>query len=688
MRPGLGLALLACGVVVLGACSASEPGVNQFTVPGTDAAVITPDVGVDSGAGDATASGKLTLLSVKPTHGPFVGGTKVTLQGTGFDKTCKVKIGGKNIQVGQTKVAGPLSLTVVSPAGIPGTADVELSCGSSKARLNDGYTYDAVFMDPSSGPTTGGTLVNIYGTSTSFASGMKLSLGGKAMTDVTVAGATAMTAKTPAGTAGYVDLVVGDGKGKSVTVKDAYSYYVSTNPKSGGLGGGPIKGTLTVSVLDSATRAPIDGAAVLVEDSTGTLFSGKTGSTGVLVFSKAGFHGPVNVTAGKTKYESTTVVNMDARDITILLVQIAEPGSGPGPPPLLSSTVKGFLMFGGSTGAGTSAWKIVPEPRTDEVKRAYINHSISLVGAKLAGLDLVQYIDYDPTSKATAWPYKMGTYPGIQAVYALAGLYNKTTKVFTPYAMGIKRGVVVGPGGIIDKVNILVEIPLSRTITVQLKDVPSSSKIHRIRLAIDLGAEGFIVRLDNEVTGTTGVPTSTSFTRMPPFNYQGLTDATWAVDTALDGGGTVDSPYVPYVRGTTRSMKDTAGVLVMDKYVGPGLLTDPQSAQYLTNNTLTWTNTGSPADLVFTRIVMNAVPPTPVWRIISRGNVTSVKLPDPATAGLNAWTPGKLYIWAHWAIHLHPGYTFDKFTYDHMYSRYWDRWSQQQSYFQLKSTSP
>lgn len=685
MRPGL--VMCVAGVMVVGACSSSDPEVNTFKVPGTDAVVVIPDVGLDLGSGDASATDKLSLVSVKPTHGPFVGGTKLTLRGTGFSKTCKVEIGGKNIQVGQTKVAGPLSMTVVTPAGTPGAVDVKVTCGAHNVRLINGYAYDSVFMDPSSGPTAGGTLVKIFGTSTSFASGMKLSLGGKAMTEVTVAGATAMSAKTPAGTAGLVELVVGDSKGTSITVKEAFNYYVSTNPKSGGLGGGPIKGTLTVSVLDSATRAPIDGAAVLVQDSTQTLFTGKTGSSGVLVFSKIGFYGPVNVTAGKTKYESTTVVNMDARDVTILLVQIAEPGSGPGPPPLLTSTIKGHLFFGGSTGAGTSAWKIVPEPLTGEVKRAYIHRSITAIGTTLPTLDKVPYVDYDPTAKLTAWPYSTGAVPGIQTVYALAGLYNKTTDVFTPHAMGLKRGVVVGPGGVATNVNILIEVPLNRTITVQLKDVPSSSKIHKVRLGIDLGAEGFLVRLDNEVTGTTGVPVSAAFTRMPPFSYQGLTDASWAVDTALDGGGTVASPSLPYVRGTSRSMKDTAGVLIMDKYVGPGLLVDPPIAQYLKDNTLKWTSTGSPADLILTRIVLNASPPTPVWRIISRGKATEVKLPDPKAAGLNDWTAGKLYIWAHWAIHLHPGYNFDKYNYDHLYSRYWDRWSQQQSYFQLQTTT-
>jgi len=674
-------------IVLLGACATEEPGTNKYQVPGTDGAAALPDASPDVGIADGAAGATLSLYSVFPTHGPFVGGTVVTLQGGGFTKTCKVQIGGKNIQVGKTKVTSAATLTVVAPAGQPGAADVEVTCGKDKAKLAKAYTYDAVYMDPSSGPTTGGTLVQIYGTGTNFAAGMKLSLGGKAMPGVSVTGATALSAKTPAGAAGQVDLVVVDGKGKSTTVKGAFTYYVSANPKSGGLGGGPLKGTLTVTVLDSMTRAPVDGASVLVHDDTQTHFTGKTDTKGGVVFSKAGFKGPVNVTAGKTKYESTTVVNMDARDLTIFLVQIASPGSGTGPPGPIAGSVSGHLMFGGSTGAGTSAWKIVPEPKTDEVKRAYIHSSLSSLGAKLPDIATIQFVDYDPTVKKTAWAYTMSASPGMKAVYALAGIYNKTSSKFTPHAIGVARGVVVSPGQTTKNVDILIQAPLGRTITLQLKDIPAGSKIHKVRLGIDLGAEGFIVRSDNEISGSTAPPASLSFARLPNFNYQGLTDASWAVDASLDGSGTPTTPGLPYIRGTTRAMKAVNDTLTMGKFVGGPSLDDPVKGQYLTGNTLKWTPSGATADVAVIRVLAaGGLAPTPVWRILARGTATSVKLPDPKTAGLEAYPTGKLLIWAQWMIHLHAGYKFDEFNYSHLYTRYWDRWSQEQSYFQLKTT--
>jgi len=678
--------MLLAAVVLLGACSTPEPDASSYQVPGTDAAVVMPDSGTDQSVVDVDPLAKLTLTGVKPTHGPFVGGTKVTLSGSGFTAKCKVLIGGKNIQVGQSKLVSGAAFAVTSPAGKPGAVDVQITCGTEKAVLKKAYTYDQVYMTPSSGPTAGGTLVEIFGTGTKFAAGMKLSLGGKTMTEIKVVSATSVRAKTAAHSRGLADLVVGSGS-SSVTVKEAFNYYVSTSPRAGGLGGGVITGTLTISVLDATTRAPIDAAAVIVTAAGKKVHSGLTNTKGVLVYANTGLKGPINVTAGKDKYESTTVVDLDARDVTILLFKIQTPSSGPGGPAKLAATVQGNVVFGGSTGRGTSAWNIVPTPKAGEVKRAFIYRSLSSISGKLTDMAKAPYVEHDPTSKANTWPFTLHVSPGMMAVYAVAGLYNKTTLKFVPYAMGVTRGVVVGPGGTLKNVEVLVQAPLSKTITLQVKDVPTTSKMHHVRLGIDLGAEGFIVRSDMEVSGSTAPPASTKFTLLPPFNYQGLTDASWAVDMSLDGGGTKASPSLPYVRGTSRSMKATNDTLTMDKFVGAATMVDPVQFQKLKNNTITWTASGAPAQLIVTLVVAYTVPTTPVWRIISKGDVTSVTLPDPKTSGLNAWSGTNLQIWAQWMIYLHKGYDFNKFTYDHLRSYYWTRWSQQQSYFYLPTTT-
>lgn len=666
-------------IFALGACNSGESNYLKISVPGSDADNASTDGGRDAVA-DTGPKSNLSIISCTPSHGRFTGGTQLTVQGTGFDKKSAVRVGGKGIQVGQTKYISPAKIVVVTPAGAVGPADVKVQSGNLSATHAGCFSYDPIYTDPSSGPTTGGTLVEIYGSGTAFFTGMKLLLGGKSMTHVEVIGATKVRAKTPAGTSGFADLLAGQKGGKDLIVRSAFRYYVSTNPYSGGLGGGPIKGTLTVSVLNWMTRAPVDDALVIVEDAHSTLFNGKTDLTGMVVFSKKNFIGPVNVTAGKTKFETTTVASFDARDVTIFLMPIIPPSPGTPPPGPIGGKVSGYVMFGGPTGVGEKEWKLVPEPKTDEVKRAYLFRSLPSIATKIQDPALGGTIDYTPSTTTTAWSYNLTVAPGMMAIYAVAGIYNKTTTKFTPYALGVTRGVVVGPGETKKNVNVLVHVPLKENIIINLKDVPSSAVLYKVRLAIDLGADGYIVRSDNEKSGT-GSYTTFGFDKMPTFTSAGLVDASYTVDVALDGGGTVEKPYVPFVRGTMRSVQPVKGAITMDKFIGPATLDDPKQGAIIQNNTLTWTPTGAgKPNLAITLVVL--FDSTPVWRIICDGQSSSVKLPDPKAVGLPEW-PKDYMVWAQWLVHM-PSYDYNKYNYNHLSYAYWDRWSQEQSYFRFQ----
>jgi hypothetical protein len=650
-------------------------------VPGADGSVV--DVGTTTPTPDAGPVTNMSISSVTPTHGPFVGGTALTITGSGFTKNTKVRIGGRNIQVGEFALLSPTRIRVGTPAGEVGPADVEVSLNGVKVVKKNAYRYDAIYLDPNSGPIQGGTLVDIYGTGTAFGAGMKLTLGGKPLTNVEVIAGTKIRAWTPAGSAGLTDLAATDKNGKKWNVVEAFRYYVATNPNSGGLGGGTVKGTLTVSVLDWMTRKPLASAVVVIADSTGILHTGKTNATGVLVYTKTGLKGPLNVTAGLEKYESTTISSLDARDITIFLQPIIPPSMGPGPPPKMAGKVEGHIQFGGPTGIGSDKWEIVPEPKAGEIKRAYVYRTVPSIKVKtIPDTNYAAVVDYTKGTKKTAWAYSLAVAPGMMGVYALAGLYNKSADTFTPYALGVARGVVVGPGETKKNVDVLVDIPLKQDIKLTLKDVPATAVMHKVRLGIDLGAEGLILRTDNEKKGT-NVPTSLTFSRMPLLGQRrGLVDAAYTVDAALDAGGTFDKPSLPFVRGTMKSVKPVNGELVMDKFIAGALLVDPSRGYTITGNKLTWkvNSVGKPS-LALTLLVKFDL--TPVWRIITNGTATSVTLPDPKTVGLTSWSNTTL-IWAQWLIHL-PSYDFNRYNYNHLRDFYWDRWSQEQSYFRTPS---
>ncbi len=625
---------------------------------------------VDAGIGyDGEVPDRLTLNAAKPSHGPFVGGTEVILTGSGFTKDTAVKIGGKLPQVGDLQVLSPVAIRVITPAGEVGPADVVVANGPEFVTLQGGYTYDPIALDPDSGPTAGGTLVTLTGKGTDFKPGMTLSLGGTPLAEVEVVSPTVVRAKTPPGPAGPADLTLTGLPGAigERTIAGAFSYYSSTNPKSGGMGGGPIAGTLTVSVLNWLDRKPVVGAQIVVQKERAFTLTGLANAKGVAVFTSATLAGPITVSAGFPGYESSSLVSFDARDVTIFLMPIPKPQPGPIPPGPQAGTVKGFVLFGGATGAGSPFWKIVPEPKGDQVKRVYVFTTYPSIEWGAQQPTPSATIDYDPKKTLTAWPYTIIGRTGGMAVYAVAGLYNPTTQGFDPYAMGIARGVVVGPGET-RKVDVWVQIPLVEKVTVALADVPAGVSRYRVRCAISLGAEGVILRSDHELSGE-GPLASLPFTRLPGLASQGLLDGSYSVDVQLDSSA---PDGLPTVHATLRSvLPDKDRTLTVDRFVGPPTQIKPAAGAAIEGNTLMWGVSGEPADLAVT--VIRLTDDTPVWRVISKGDVTQVKLPDPKTLGLPAWPSGPM-VWGQWHARL-PGFDFNSYNYSHLNSSYWDRWA-------------
>jgi hypothetical protein len=616
-------------------------------------------------AADAAPAAGLALTGVMPGHGPFVGGTLVTIHGAGFTASTAIRIGGKEIQVGQSKLLSPIALQVITPAGAVGPADVEARDGKASVKLAGGFRYDPVALDPDSGPTVGGTLVTILGSDTGFAAGMKLLLGGQPLTEVEIVSASVLRAKTPPGAAGPADLVF-DGPGGDRVVPAAFSYYPSANPLAGGMGGGPIKGTLTVSVLNAMDRTPVGQAKVILASKTGGVQSALTSSGGSCVFAAKDLVGPVTITVGKAEFETTSMVSFDARDVTVFLLPIIKPTPGPMPPGPKAATVKGLLLFGGATGVGSSEWKIVPEPKAGQVKRAYVYATAASTESGPAAPQSTATIDFADTG-ATAWPYMLGTRTGALAVYAVAGLYTLADKTFEPWAMGIARGIFAGPGEAVEA-NVWVTIPLSELIAVQLKDLPPMGTLvqHQLRLAISLGAEGVMLRSDGQLQGQGAPPAAINFTRLPSFSHKGLLDASYSVELLLEGPTKGSSPMVG---ATARSVQPVAGAIVVDGFIGLPKLVAPQPGANLVQNTFTWAAVGAQPSLAVTMVI--TADQTPVWRILSRGDVTEVKLLDPAGAGLPPLPKGYL-VWGQFLAHL-PAFSFDSFTYEHLELRYWDR---------------
>lgn len=168
--------------------------------------------GISAGSAHNLAFGEgvPTVTGVSPAVGPLTGNTTVTITGTDFTGASAVKFGSSKAV--SFTVESSTSITAVSPAGVRGTVDVTVTVptGTSPPGPADRFTYLVApviaKVAPKSGPKTGGTIVTITGKELSGATAV--SFGANAAKSFTVKSSTSITAETPAGAVGTVNVVV------------------------------------------------------------------------------------------------------------------------------------------------------------------------------------------------------------------------------------------------------------------------------------------------------------------------------------------------------------------------------------------------------------------------------------------------------------------------------------------------
>ena len=290
---------------------------TEFTiVSDTEITVVTPahavgDVDVvvlDELGGDSDALSYeylavgATLVSINPTTGPEIGGTVVTLTGSGFTGATSVTFGGTPGTA--FTVVNDTTITVTSPAGAPGEVDVvvvDAAGNSDPVPFEYGaVASDATSLDPISGTEAGGTVVTITGTGFTGATGV--TFGGIAGTGFTVDSDTQITVTTPARAAGTVDVVVVDGNGGNSDPLDfefvaLASSATSLAPESGSENGGTLV-TITGTGFLGATAVTIDDVSTpftVVSDTTITVVTPAhpAGVVDVVVVDAAGNSDPL-----------------------------------------------------------------------------------------------------------------------------------------------------------------------------------------------------------------------------------------------------------------------------------------------------------------------------------------------------------------------------------------------------------
>ncbi len=275
----------------------------------------------------------LNLSLVSPSSGPVSGGNSISLSGTGFYAGMTITIGGvgcNSINVVSTNLAS------CSPAaGAAGVQDVVLGLTGpvQTSTLVGAYTYRAAptitAISPNSGSTTGNTLVTITGAN--FTAGAVPRFNGTSCTSISFVDSTSITCRTPARSAGLVNVLVANPDGQTTPTPVTYTYnappaITSITPTFGAVLGGTV---VTINGSNFVTGAV---AAVGGVNCASTVFVNST----LLTCTTANL--------GSQGLKSVVVTNPDTQTATLANAFTALPA-----PTLSSFTPAQSLITGGIT---------------------------------------------------------------------------------------------------------------------------------------------------------------------------------------------------------------------------------------------------------------------------------------------------------------------------------------------------
>jgi hypothetical protein len=649
-----------------------------------DAGPDTPDTGPGFRDGGGIGRTDLSLARVVPDHGPFLGGNSVVLRGSGFTDESQVTFGPHAVQPADHRLIDPRRLAVVVPAGEVGTVDVTITVGGDTVTLEDGYTYDAIAVEPDSGAVSGGTYVTIVGMGTSFAEGDRVLFGRSPCEDVEVVSTTRINCRTPPMSAGTVDVTVESGA-TPITAPDAFTYFDSSDPFTGGLGGGPVSGSINLTVLDGTTGAPVPDAYAVIGEDLATEHQGLTDSLGQVTFSGPDIGAPLTIHVAKFCYERTSVVSFDARDVTVFLIPWMDPMCGMGSPPpgggrgRNGAFVQGELVWFRDFGLGPQEWFNVPAAREGWVRVAYVyttQAAVSFPNPDPALGGTVQRVLEEPVGER-GYPYSIFARPAGLAVYALAGLEETATGRFIPYVMGLTRNVLAGPGETVPDVDIIMDIPLDHYLEVELADLPSpvgtNPDRYRLQANIDLAGEGVIVRqvngVDLDILRGRDASRPFRFTGQPAL-FGTLSDGRYRVEA---GWFTGDFDGQPYTVAVERGITSVDSSVRVGGFLGIPQPTAPRNGDRLpVDRVFRWTADGPDPSLHV--VVIIGADGNPAWRMFVPGDVREAPAPDLSTIpGLQDMPPGFI-TWAVFSITI-PGFDFNEFRYADLNDFYWTRWA-------------
>jgi hypothetical protein len=255
--------------------------------PGPAEVVVIDEAGGDSDPVDFTYLAEASAAtSINPTEGTELGGTPVTISGSGFTGATAVAFDGTPGTA--FTVVNDTTITVTTPAHAPGLVEaIVIDAAGNSAPLDFTFLAIASAVDtiaPDEGTEAGGTPVTLTGSG--FTGATAVEFDGLPGTEFTVVDDTTITVTTPAHLPEVVGVVVVDAGGNSSPVDFEYlavaAGATTIAPDTGTEAGGtPV--TITGTGFLGATSVEFDGepgtAFTVVDDTTITVTSPAGSST-------------------------------------------------------------------------------------------------------------------------------------------------------------------------------------------------------------------------------------------------------------------------------------------------------------------------------------------------------------------------------------------------------------------------